>query len=277
MDINQAYKKALVFAKSHYENFPVVSFLIPRSLRKDIAIIYWFARTADDIADEGNFSADERIEKLSEFKKRFEAAVNNEFQDELDYALNSTIKKHCLTHSLFYDLISAFQQDVTKTRYSSFTELQDYCKRSANPVGRLILELFNIRDEKAFAHSDSICTALQLTNFYQDIEIDYKKGRIYIPQSEMQLFGVEEQNIAEGILDEKYKALIHYQIMRTRDLFKDGYNLIPFLSGRLKYEILWTLKGGESILTKIKNADFDVFTKRPINSKKDILKILFGL
>jgi squalene synthase HpnC len=196
-DITFAYKSALEFAKKHYENFPVVSILVPKNLKKHIAIIYWFARTADDFADEGNMSEDERIEKLNDFENSFNDLLNGKFKSPFEQVLHQTIKQKNLTPQLFFDLLKAFKQDVVKKRYNDFAELLYYCKHSANPIGRLILELFDIRNKEAFDYSDKICTALQLTNFYQDIEIDYEKGRIYFAQDEMKQFEVTENICAK--------------------------------------------------------------------------------
>lgn len=154
--------------RDHYENFPVVSFLIPKKYRKEIAIIYWFARTADDIADEGEFSSDDRLEKLEQFEKQFLESLENGSGNSNFNLLSSVIKKNNLSTDCFTDLLSAFKQDVIKTRYSNYQEILDYCKRSANPVGRILLELFKVHDAEAINCSDKICTALQLTNFYQD-------------------------------------------------------------------------------------------------------------
>ncbi|PJA98499.1 MAG: squalene synthase HpnC, partial [Ignavibacteriales bacterium CG_4_9_14_3_um_filter_30_11] len=184
-NIDSAYKISLDLAKSHYENFPVVSFLIPKEQRKHIAIIYWFARTADDIADEGNINNEERLKKLDELSDRIISISKDKILNEFDAAFLNTIRTKNLSPENLINLLIAFKQDVTKKRYENFDEVLNYCKNSANPVGRLILELNNINDEKAKVFSDNICTALQLTNFIQDIEIDYKKGRIYLPQDEM--------------------------------------------------------------------------------------------
>jgi len=187
------YEQALMLAKSHYENFPVVSVLIPSQLRKHIAIIYWFARTADDLADEGNLSDVERIEKLDTFESDFISSLTNEATTDFVAALKQTIISNNLSRENFLKLLKAFKQDVTKKRYNNFEEVLDYCSNSANPVGRILLELFDIRNDKAFFYSDKICTALQITNFIQDTKIDYQKGRIYYPLDEMQHFQVDEK------------------------------------------------------------------------------------
>lgn len=274
MAIESAYLKAFDFAKNHYENFPVASFLIPKQLRKDVAIIYWFARTADDYADEGNLTQEQRLEKLNNFEERLTALLSGNIDGEFESALYETIKKKNLSPEHFYNLLKAFKQDVIKKRYYNFAELQEYCQNSANPVGRLILELFNIRDPQAFAYSDNICTALQLTNFYQDVKTDYEKGRIYLPMDEMENFGVEENmfRMSENYL--KFEKLIAFNIDRTRNLFNEGKNLLRFLNGRLKIEIKWTILGGEAILNKIEEINFDLLRQRPGLTKKDFL-VLF--
>lgn len=274
IDIDLAYKEAMLFSKSHYENFPVASFLIPKDLRKHISIIYWFARIADDLADEGQFTEAERTQSLDLFEERLKNTLNVHFQDELDAALYNTIHSKKLSPKLFFDLISAFRQDITKKRYADFNELLNYCSRSANPVGRLILELYDIRENKAFEYSDNICTALQLTNFYQDISIDIKKGRIYIPQDELIKFKVSEKLIENNEINEYFKELIQFNIDRTLTLFENGRNLLQFLSGRLKFEISWTILGGMEILNKIKKSDYDLFKNRPVLSKLNMIRLL---
>lgn len=274
-DINLTYQKARELASTHYENFPVVSFLIPKHLRNDIAIIYWFARTADNIADEGDMSNDERLKLLSEFEKSFKESVEGKFDCEFSEALAATIKKRNLSVQHFIDLISAFRQDVTKKRYYDFPELLDYCRRSANPVGRLILELFNIRDEKAFSYSDKICTALQLTNFYQDTMRDYKKGRIYYPQNEINQFELSEILFEKRKINDNLRRLVKYNVDRAQSFFVEGKKLFPYLKGRLKLEIKWTVSGGEYILKKIRMNNYNVINHRPELTKKDFVLILF--
>jgi squalene synthase HpnC len=278
MTINQekekAYNEALHFAKTHYENFPVVSFLIKKELRKDIAIIYWFARTADDLADEGTISEEIRLQNLDSFQLRLDELLKGNFNSGFELALYTTIKERQLTVQLFYDLLSAFRQDVTKKRYSSFSELLDYCRRSANPVGRLILELHNIRNEDANKSSDNICTALQLTNFYQDTRIDFQKGRIYYPVEEWEKFGVREADFSYNITGKNLRSLVKFNIERTGKLFEEGRNLLKYLSGTLRYEIGWTILGGEAVLRKITLSDFDVLKNRPKLKAVDFVILL---
>lgn len=274
MNIDSAYNSAIRFAKTHYENFPVISFLIPKRLRKHVAIIYWFARIADDIADEGNLSEEERLIQLNEFEKNFGNLITGEYKSDYEMALHQTIKERELNPEHFINLLKAFKQDVLKKRYDSYDELLNYCSHSANPVGRLILELYGIRDEQANKYSDKICTALQITNFLQDVKIDYRKGRIYLPRDEMQSYKVSEIIFEESEINLNFKKLIVFNINRTQKLFDDGRNLLKFLSGRLKLEIKWTIYGGELILKKIRDNDNNVFV-RPSLTKADVLKLLF--
>ena len=267
--ISTTYNSALDFARKHYENFPVVSLLIPKELRKHIAIIYLFARTADDIADEGNLSENERLQQLNDFENSLHNLLIGNFKSHFEEALHHTIIQKNLTPQMLYDLLKAFKQDVTKKRYENYDELLFYCKHSANPIGRLILELFNIRSEEAFNFSDKICTALQLTNFYQDIEIDYKKGRIYFPENEMKLFEVTENIFAMKENNVNLKKLLRHNIERTQKMFDEGKNLLKFLNGRLKFEIKWTILGGGKILQKIKEKDYNIFNARPKLTKRD--------
>lgn len=268
-EILNTYQSALDYAKTHYENFPVISLLIPKELRKHIAIIYLFARTADDIADEGNLSENERLQHLNDFEKSFNGLLNCKFKSPFEEALHQTIEEKNLTPQLFYDLLKAFKQDVGKKRYENFEEVLSYCRLSANPIGRLMLELFNIRNEEAFNYSDKICTALQLTNFYQDIEIDYQKGRIYFPQDELQRFEVTENIFAMKENNVNLKKLLRHNIERTQKMFDEGKNLLKFLNGRLKFEIKWIILGGEKILQKIREKDYNIFNARPQLTKTD--------
>ena len=272
-NLNSAYSKSLKFAKSHYENFPVVSFLIPKNLRKHVAIIYWFARTADDYADEGNYTEGERLEKLNNFEFRMKQLLIGKAESDYEIALANTINKKNLTAENFYNLIKAFRQDVVKNRYGNFDEVIDYCKHSANPVGRLILELFDVSSEEAIIYSDKICTALQLTNFLQDVFIDYKKGRIYLPQDEMEMLQITEKLFEHKENNHKLKQLVKHNVDRVQNLFDEGKKLFPLLSGRLKVEIIWTVAGGEEILDQIRKHDYNVLSNRPELSKSRMISL----
>ena len=271
---SDGYNEAYRLARSHYENFPIASLLIPKSLRKDISVIYWFARTADDFSDEGNLSSNERLTILEEFENDLTSALNGEINNELIRALVKTIKVRKLSPEHFYFLLKAFKQDAVKNRYKNFEEVLDYCKYSANPVGRIMLELINVREVSAFNLSDRICTALQLTNFIQDTVIDFSKGRIYYPVEEMQKFGVTEKMFELKENSFNLKQLVKFSVDRTQSFFDEGKNLVNYLSGRLKLEIAWTIKGGEMILHKIHKSDYDVMNYRPILSKVDYMSLL---
>lgn len=273
-ELELTYSKARELASTHYENFPVVSFFIPKHLRNDVAIIYWFARTADNIADEGVMGDAERSQLLEEFEKSFDESISGKIDCEFAHALSVTIKNRNLTIQLFKDLISAFRQDISKKRYYDFDEVADYCRRSANPVGRLVLELFNIRDEKAFNYSDKVCTALQLTNFYQDTYRDYKKGRIYYPLTELKTYEISQNQFEKRKINDNFRALVKHNVERAASLFDEGKGLYRFLNGRLKYEIKWTVAGGEEILNKIRRNNYNVFYYRPTLSKKDFFRIM---
>lgn len=276
MLLEVTYNKALKLAKSHYENFPVVSFLIPGRLRKHIAIIYWFARTADDIADESEQSEGLKLEKLNELELNLKKSLREEIINEYFFALANTINECNLTVKHFSDLLCAFKQDVIKSKYINYDELLSYCKHSANPVGRLILELFEIKDDDAYKYSDDICTALQLTNFLQDTIIDFKKGRIYYPQVEMKKFNVTEKLFEQKENNHNFKQLVKFSVDRVQSLFNNGKKLLPMLKGRLKTEIGWTVAGGEEILEQIRKNDYDVINNRPKLSKFKMISIMIN-
>ncbi|MDP2364333.1 MAG: squalene synthase HpnC [Ignavibacteria bacterium] len=266
-------KNVSALVNNHYENFPVASFLIPKYYRKDVALVYWFARTADDIADEGNYEPAERLEKLNKFEVDFKNSLKG-ISDNLYFnRLSKTIKEKELSSINFLNLLSAFKQDVIKKRYESFNEVLDYCKRSANPIGRILLELFKVNAEEAIIYSDKICTALQLTNFFQDSSIDFEKGRIYYPLDELKMFSVTEKMFGLKENNPNIKALVKHNVDRTQVLFDEGKNLLKYLSGRFKSEIKWTISGGEKILSKIRKNDYDVFTKRPKLNKIDFISL----
>ena len=196
------------------------------------------------------------------------------YENDFWYALHNTILEYNLTPKYFYDLLSAFKQDISKTRYHSFDEVLNYCERSANPVGRIVLEFFNIRDDDSKRYSDAICTALQLTNFYQDVSIDIKKDRIYIPIDEMDRFGVKLNQFELKQNNTNFEQLLKFQIDRTKDYFSIGKNLFSRLPGKLEKQIKATVLGGEKILEKIEMINYNVLNNRPKLSKIDYMKIL---
>lgn len=273
--INIAYQKAIDFTKSHYENFPVISLFIPGELKKHIAIVYQFARQADDLADEGNANESERLANLQKYQNQLDDCLHGIYANDFWMALHKSILFFNLTQKNFYDLLSAFKQDVTIKRYESFDQLLNYCRRSANPVGRIILEIFGVYNETALNYSDAICTALQLTNFYQDVSIDILKRRIYIPVDEMKSYGVDENVFELKKNNTNFKMLLMHQVERASGLFLEGWKLIPFLPNNLKKQIIMTILGGEEILKKIKIIEYNVLEVRPELRKFDFIKIFF--
>jgi squalene synthase HpnC len=250
----------------HYENFPVASLLLPARLRRPIEVIYRFARTADDFADEGCDPPQIRLARLSVYQAGLVTIAAGEIPGEpLLRDLASIILEYRLPLQPFRDLLDAFAQDVTKKRYATYGEVLDYCRRSANPVGRLLLQLFRQTSETDLRNSDAICSALQLVNFWQDVAVDYAANdRVYLPQDEMALFGVTPLHFSERICDDSWRALMTFQVDRTRALMLSGVALGRTLPGRIGLEIRATIAGGLRILQKIEAAGYDVFRRRPV-------------
>ena len=269
--LQNAYTECLEMAKSHYENFPVASRLLPKHLRQPIAVIYAFARRADDFADEGNLSNEERIAALNDFSEKLDLIEAGEVvEDSTFIALADVIKQHQLPISLFHDLLTAFKMDVTKERYANFGEVMEYCRYSANPVGRLLLHLNKETSTQSLGYSDAICSALQLTNFLQDISQDLEESnRIYIPKDEMEKYGVSEEDILNKNTNDASRKLIAFQIARTARLMQSGAPLGKVLKGRMGLELRMTIMGGSRILYKLNQQYDDVFS-RPRLSKWDI-------
>jgi squalene synthase HpnC len=252
-------------ATAHYENFPVASLLLPSRWRPPIALIYRFAREADDFADEGDAPAPVRLAQLERFRdqlRRIERGQDPDIPWFLELA--AAIRRHDLPVGAFADLLSAFAQDVTKVRYADASEVLDYCRRSANPVGRLLLKLFQQSSDQNIRWSDDICSALQLVNFWQDVAIDFAKNRVYLPQDEMRRHGVTELHIVERRCDDAWRGLIHFQIERARGMLQSGAPLGRALPGRIGLEIRATIQGGLRILEKLERADCDMFRHRPV-------------
>jgi squalene synthase HpnC len=254
----------------HYENFPVASWLVPAKLRRAVVAIYAFARAADDIADEGDASAAERLAALDRYAAALDAIERGERPTEAPFtALADAVRQHALPLELLHALLSAFRQDVVKTRYADFAEVEDYCERSANPVGRLLLHLYGVSDQASLARSDAICTGLQLANFWQDVAIDWAKDRVYLPIEDMRAFGVGERHIADADCDAGWQRLMSAQTQRTRDLLERGRPLARSLPLRLGLELKMVVAGGLRILKRIDDAHGDVFRHRPILTRRD--------
>jgi squalene synthase HpnC len=254
----------------HYENFPVASALLPARYRRAVVAIYRFARSADDIADEGDATPAERHAALAGYGKALDAIERGESPADPPFAaLRDAIRAHALPLQPFRDLLSAFAQDIDVTRYETFAALADYCRRSANPVGRLLLALYESADEHGVRESDAICTALQLANFWQDVALDWRKGRVYVPLEDLQRFDVDPASIAAGVADRKWSRLMAFETARTRELFDAGRTLPRRLPLRAGIELRAVIAGGMRILERIERVDGDVFNRRPTLTKRD--------
>jgi squalene synthase HpnC len=281
--VDSVTKQSLDHASQHYENFPVASVFLPKNLREPISLIYSFARQADDFADEGNLTVPQRLEMLDEFKSELDLLQayikpNRPFF----FALGRMIRDQKLPFAPFYDLLDAFSQDVVKTRYRNYSEVIDYCKRSANPIGRLLLHLYQASSQKNIALSDNICSALQIINFLQDIAIDFKKNadkqRIYMCQDELLQFGISEQQIDAYVtgtksIDSVWQTFMQFNLLRVDKMLKSGKPLGKILKGRIGFEMRMIIAGGERIITKIAQVKGDVFNHRPTLDYYDWLLI----
>ncbi len=250
-------------ARSHYENFPVASLFIPRHLRPHVAAIYAFARLADDFADEESRTPEERLKMLDEWEEKLDDCYGGRADHPVFLALKRTVTDYQIPRALLADLLKAFRMDVTVTRYATFSDLLYYCRHSANPVGRLVLRLFGATSGETESYSDNICTALQLANFWQDVSLDWQKGRLYLPLEDLERFGYSEDDLSRKRLNDQFRALMRHEVGRTRELFRDGAPLIPLVPRDLTTELRLTWLGGQRILQKIEKSGYDVLTKRP--------------
>ncbi|HEX5733847.1 MAG TPA: squalene synthase HpnC [Blastocatellia bacterium] len=275
--VEESFEYCERLARAHYENFPVGSALVPKRLRKHFYSIYAFARTADDFADEGaDLSADRRLAQLSAWREQLHMAFEGEAAHPVFVALQQTQSNFNLPIALFDDLLSAFSQDVLVRRYESFDQLLDYCRRSANPIGRLILLLFGYNDTALHEQSDEICTALQLANHWQDVAVDLQKERVYLPAEDLEHFGVTIEELKAGLPGEDFRKLMKYEIDRAREFFLRGKPLCGAVGGRLGLELRAVWLGGWRILDRIEGNGYDVFTRRPTITFSDKLRIFLG-
>ena len=251
----------------HYENFPVASLLLPRELRGPVALIYRFARTADDFADEGDAPPGLRLERLDAYRHELSAiAAGGSPEAPLFRDLARLVRERGVPVRLLGDLLDAFSQDVVKNRYADFDQVLAYCRRSANPVGRLLLHLFGKSSPENCDLSDRICSALQLVNFWQDVDIDFAtKNRVYLPEDEMRRFGVTESHLRERRCDRPFQDLMRFQVDRARHMMLEGSPLVGRLEGRFRLEIALTVQGGLRVLEKLERAGYDMFRHRPVH------------
>jgi phytoene synthase len=255
-------------ARAHYENFPVASRLLPAAMRPHVAAVYAFARIADDVADEGSAPPGERLAALEAWEQRVIAVTSGQHDPggahpQVLEAIRETVQACDLPVPLLTDLVSAFKQDVVVVRYATWASLLDYCRRSANPVGRLVLRIAGYRDPILDRASDDVCTALQLANFWQDLAVDWRKGRVYVPAEISTLAGAREDDLAAGRMTPEWREALEECSRRTRGLFRSGRAVCDGVRGRLMWELRATWLGGSRILDKLERVQYDVFRRRP--------------
>jgi squalene synthase HpnC len=260
----------------HYENFPVASVLLPKRLVPAVEAIYAFARSADDIADEGDALPPKRLADLENYEQSLASIERGEKQHNVMFErLAGVIVQYQLPSKPFYDLLSAFKQDVATQQYASFDLLLDYCRRSANPVGLLMLQLYRAATPVNIAQSNAICSSLQLINFIQDVAIDREKQRTYLPQEDLLRFRVTEAQLDRGDADPAFRALMAFEVSRARALMLEGAPLAKQLPGRIGWELRLVVQGGLRILQRIEQAEYDVFRRRPALRLPDWIAILW--
>ncbi len=277
-DVQAAYRLCQRLARAHYENFPVASWLVPRAMRPHVAAIYAFARVADDIADEGETPPERRLAQLAAWRARLHGdrsagADVHPHADGIFTALDYTTRRYALDVGLFDDLLDAFTQDVTVTRYARWEDVLDYCRRSANPVGRLVLALAGCNSPEALAQSDATCTALQLTNFWQDFGRDWRAGRLYVPHDVLALHGADEAGIGADPMPTAWQAVFRDVDARTAALFAAGRGVADHVRGRLRYELRATWLGGSLIRQRTARLRRSSFHARPTLTAADVLRL----
>ena len=261
--LKKAYQHCLDITRGHYENFPVASWFLPKKYRQPISVIYAFARSADDFADEGESTTEQRLAQLNHYDELLVKIQTNQTVDEpIFIALADVIRRYTIPIQLFHDLLTAFKQDVTKQRYANFGEVMEYCRYSANPVGRLLLHLYGETDAKSLSMSDAICSALQLINFYQDIGQDFdENNRIYLAADEMKKCQVNEQHLLNKISDEKMQSLMRLQLSRAMKLMNSGAPLGKRLKGRIGFELRMVILGGSRIAQHLSENPSNLFAR----------------
>ncbi len=273
--VDEAFQYCERIARSHYENFPV-GWFVPKPLRKYVHAIYAFARTADDFSDEETYDG-QRVQKLDEFEAQFNQALAGRPEDPLFVAVAETLDKKEISPNLLKDLLKAFRQDVVKKRYKNFKELEAYCVYSANPIGRIVLNLFGYSDPELMTLSDRICTGIQLVNHWQDIGIDLSRGRVYLPEEDLKRFGYSYKDLEERKINEAFRSLMRFEISRTRSLFYEGRPLLNALGRRLRWQVALMWLGPMRILEKVEAGDYDVFHSRPTLSSRELVGMFLTL
>src|SRR5579872_386650 len=270
LDEARAWCKEL--AESHYENFHVATWFLPKSLRPHFQAIYAYCRISDDLGDEvGDTSA--ALALLDFWSRELDACYEGNARHPVFVALADTIRRCSIPKEPFADLLKAFRQDQTVTRYRTMADVLEYCRYSANPVGRLVLYTCGYADEERFKLSDATCSALQLANFWQDVRVDWQKGRVYLPQEDMQRFSVTDEMIAQGAATPAFRALLDYEVDFARRLFEEGLPLIGMVGRDLAVDLDLFSRGGLEILRAIERCDYDVLSARPSISKRSKLAL----
>lgn len=272
----------------HYENFPVASWLLPKHLRQPITHIYWFSRSADDIADEGDHSDSWRLQQLAAYREALSQIEQGSLhlpptdpRYKIFTPLATVIEQYQLPVYLFADLLTAFEQDITVKRYQSYEQIHQYCRHSADPVGRILLHLYQELRPDSLRMSDAICTGLQLTNFWQDVAIDWEKDRVYLPLDALNAHQLDESYIQRRCQqqpttsqqDLQWQQLMQEQVRYARSLLEQGKPLVQRLPGRIGLELKMIILGGLRILERLDQVQYDVFTARPKLGKADWLRL----
>ena len=258
-----------LLAETHYENFPVGSFLLPKEFRPPIRLVYAFARVADDIADEGNDSKETRLQRLDDWEGEFRKSLAGRATVPFFRELAEVVAHYAIPESLFLDLIAAFRMDAAGKEYLTFEDLLFYCRHSANPVGRILLHIFDCANDETCRLSDSICTALQLANFWQDLSVDIKRNRVYIPRDDLQRFGLTADDLRNGGGTAAIPALLKFQVERTKKLFLDGKPLFRLIDRHFALELRLTYHGGVRILEKVEHLGYNTLSRRPVITNVD--------
>jgi squalene synthase HpnC len=253
-------------ARTHYENFTVVSAFMPRELRQDMFNVYAYCRWSDDLGDE---IPDPALagRALVWWRGELDACYADAPRHPVFVALHETIQRFQIPSEPFHHLLDAFVQDQTVKRFPTYADVEQYCVRSANPVGRLVLYLFGFRDAERQRLSDATCTALQLANFWQDVTVDWEKDRVYLPLEDLQRFGVREEQIPHREFNPAFRELMAFEVERARGLFREGLPLLKMVPRRLRLDLELFTRGGETILDLIERQDYNVLTQRPALSK----------
>ena len=274
--VRAAYAECARIARAHYENFPVASLFLPRERRPFLTAVYAFARGADDIADEGDLPPAERLRLLDQWEARLTSCLSGDADHPVFVALGDTVARTGVRPGMLSDLLKAFRMDVTVSSYATFADLLGYCRYSANPVGRLVLAVFGQVTDRLQGLSDNICTALQLTNFWQDLSVDLARGRLYIPLDDCERFGYTKHDLQARTVGDSFQALMALQIGRTRAMFEAGRPLLREVGPELRFELELTWRGGTGVLDLIERHDYDVIKIRRTLSLADKVKILTG-